>query len=63
MNPHLLLFTGDILNDGDLEPIRTACLACILEEYMPEFEFIPSTDQYYLMGMYWTAVDRKEITR
>ncbi len=30
---------------------------------MPEFEFIPSTNQYYLMGMYWTAVDSKEITR
>ena len=28
--------------------------------HMPEFVFIPSTEEYYLKGMYWTAVDRKE---
>ena len=60
LNPHLLLFTGDLLRSSDLERIFTACRACIPEEYMPDFEFIPSTDQYYLMGMYWTAMDRKE---
>lgn len=60
LNPHKLLFTGDLLLESDLEIIRIACSKCIPDEYMPEFVFIPSTDQYYLMGMYWTAIDRKD---
>lgn len=60
LNPHLLLFTGDLLREDDLERIHSACRACIPEEYMPDFAFIPNTDQYYLMGMYWSAIDRKE---
>lgn len=60
LNPHRLLFTGDLLEKGDLERIARACREWIPEEYMPEFVFIPSTEEYYLKGMYWTAVDRKE---
>ena len=60
LNPHRLLFTGDLLEKGDLERIDRACRKWIPEEYMPEFVFIPSTEEYYLKGMYWTAVDRKE---
>lgn len=62
LNPHLLLFTGDLLLESDLERIRAACRTCIPEEYMPDFAFIPSTDQYYLMGMYWKAMDIKDET-
>lgn len=62
LNPHKLLFTGDLLQEGDLERIRIACQNYIPEEYMPDFVFIPNTEQYFLMGMYWTAIDRKEIT-
>lgn len=60
LNPHRLLFTGDLIQESDLTDIYNACLKHIPEEYMPEFIYIPSTDQYYLMGMYWTAIDRKE---
>ena len=60
LNPHRLLFTGDLLQENDLDRIRTACEKCIPGEYMPDFIFIPDTDQYYLMGMYWTAIKRKE---
>ena len=60
LNPHRLLFTGDLLEKGDLERIARVCRKWIPEEYMPEFVFIPSTEEYYLKGMYWTAVDRKE---
>lgn len=62
LNPHELLFTGDLLQESDLERIRIACQNYIPEEYMPDFIFIPDTEQYYLMGMYWTAMDRKENT-
>lgn len=62
LNPHKLLFTGDLLIESDLERIRIACQNCIPEEYMPDFVFIPSTEQYYQMGMYWTAMDRKRET-
>ena len=60
LNPHRLLLTGDLLQESDLGRIRTACQRCIPQEYMPDLVFIPSTDRYYLMGMYWTAMDRKE---
>ena len=60
LNSHKLLFTGDLLQESDLGRIRAACRRCIPEEYMPDFVFVPSTDEYYRMGMYWTAMDRKD---
>ena len=60
LNPHRLLLTGDLLQENDLERIRTACLRCIPEEYMPELRFLPDTEDCYRWGMYWTAADRKE---
>lgn len=60
LNPHQLLFTGDLLHKEDLNKIYIACKKCIPEEYMPEFVFLPDTEEYYLKGMYWAAVDRKE---
>lgn len=60
LNPHRLVLTGDLLRQEDLASIRAACLRCIPEEYMPDLVFLPSTDRYYLMGMYWTAMDRKD---
>lgn len=60
LNPHKLLFTGDLIQEDDLKRIRTACQKCIPEEYMPDFAFIENTDPYYLMGMYWTAINRKD---
>lgn len=60
LNPHELLFTGDLLQKDDLQHIMTACKKCIPEDYMPDFVFLSNTDEYYLKGMYWTAIDRKE---
>lgn len=60
LNPHRLLLTGDLLQQEDLERIRTDCLRCIPEEYMPDLLFLPNTEDYYRWGMYWTAIDRKE---
>lgn len=60
LNPHQLLFTGDLLKESDLERIYEACQKCIPKEYMPDFRFLPNVDDYYLMGMYWMAMDRKK---
>lgn len=60
LNPDRLVFTGDLIRESDLDRIRQACQACIPAEYMPEFAFLPDTDPYYRMGMYWTAMNRKE---
>ena len=60
LNPHRLLFTGDLLRESDLEQIRTACLRCIPQEYMPDLLFVSDVEDYYRWGMYWTAMDRKE---
>lgn len=60
LNPHQLLFTGDLLEEGDLKKIYIACEKSIPGEYMPDFVFLPNTEEYYLKGMYWAAIDRKE---
>ena len=60
LNPHRLLFTGDLLRESDLEQIRTACLRCIPQEYMTDLCFGSDVEDYYRWGMYWTAMDRKE---
>ena len=60
LNPHRLLFTGDLLRKEDMQRICAACGSYIPEEYMPRFVFLPDTDGYYLKGMYWAAVDGKE---
>lgn len=60
LNPHKLLFTGDLLQKDDLERIRIACQNFIPKEYMPDFVFLTNTDEYYIKGMYWTAMDIKE---
>lgn len=60
LNPHELLFTGDLLQKDDLQRLHTACEKCIPKEYMPDFVFLPDTQEYYLKGMYCTAIDRKE---
>lgn len=62
LNPHRLLLTGDLLQERDLDRIRTACLRCIPPEYMPDLRFVPDAEDYYRWGMYWTAMDRKEKT-
>lgn len=60
LNPHTLLFTGDLIQPDDLETIRAACKKCIPEEYMPDFGYLSDTTPYYLAGMYEAAMDRKE---
>lgn len=60
LNPHRLVLTGDLLQQRDLDRIRTACLRCIPQEYMPDLRFVPDVEEYYRWGMYWTAMDRKE---
>lgn len=63
LNPHQLLFTGDLIRQDDLGRIRTACQRCIPAEYMPDFQWIEDMRPYYRMGMYWTAVNRKDELR
>lgn len=60
INPHRLLFTGDILRQEDLERIYKACRKYIPKDYMPEFFFLPTTEEYYRKGMYWTAIDNRK---
>ena len=60
LNPHKLVFTGDLLQNDDLQRIYTACEKCIPKAYMPDFVFLPDTEECYLRGMYWTAMRRKE---
>lgn len=60
LNPHTLLFTGDLIQESDLDAIRDACKRCIPEEYMPDFAYMADSTPYYLAGMYAAAMERKE---
>lgn len=60
INPGTIVFTGDMLEEGSLEWIREDCLLVIPEEYMPEFIYRDSLDDYYIEGMYQKILDRKE---
>lgn len=59
LNPHKLLFTGDLIRKEDLPVIRAACETCIPEEYLPDFAYLADITPCYLAGMYWTAINRK----
>lgn len=60
LNPHKLVFTGDLIQAQDLAVFQKACEKCIPEEYMPDFAYIEDIKPYYLAGMYALAMRRKE---
>lgn len=60
LNPHRLVFMGDLIRETDLPSIRAACQKCIPEEYMPDFAYIQDSTAYYLWGMYEAAMEQKE---
>lgn len=60
VNPDSIVFTGDILEESSLSEVWEACRRDIPEEYLPEFLWVPDFNDYYIHGMYQTAVDRRE---
>lgn len=61
MNPDEMVFTGNLLNDKNIQNIYSECLESIPEEFMPEFSYLDSFEQCYTMGMYHTAIKMKHI--
>lgn len=60
INPSTILFAGDLLDGERIKQVYDGCLTCIPREYMPEFHYTDQIDDYYLLGMYHKALDRKE---
>ncbi len=58
INPDKMLFTGDLLDEREVMRLWEACLMYIPADYMPEFRFVEDMSQFYLAGMYWTAVEQ-----
>lgn len=58
VNPNLIVFTGDMLGEEQLQKIKEFCQEYISEEFMPEFKWKDSFDEYYVMGMYHSALEQ-----
>lgn len=59
INPSVIVFTGELLNENSLEWIRNNCLNYIPAEYMPKFIYQDNLDTFYLEGMYQKALELK----
>lgn len=62
VNPNIIVFTGDMLDESCLDDVLDYCQRDIPQEYMPTFIWEDSFDEYYVNGMYYTAIDRREST-
>ena len=60
LNPHEVVFTGDLLEPGCIDWIRDDCRRTIPEEFMPRLRYELNFDGYYLGGMYHAALDKME---
>lgn len=61
LNPNTIVFTGDLIEESVLEQVKIICRKSIPAEYMPQFLFVNSFDEYHREGMYQLAVDKKEL--
>jgi len=60
INPDEMVFTGNLIDTQTLNKIYNECLESIPMEYMPKFSLVNDFEMYYTMGMYHTAIDKKE---
>lgn len=61
LNPDTIVLTGELINEEVMKSVQDKCMADIPQEYMPAFRIVDNFDEYYLVGMYQLAVDRKEL--
>lgn len=59
VNPGVIVFTGELLNEDSLEWIRRDCLDSIPMEYIPDFIYEDNFNSFYLEGMYQKALELK----
>ncbi|MFW3497825.1 MULTISPECIES: ROK family transcriptional regulator [Aerococcus] len=59
VNPEIIVFTGDLINQEKLHTIQENCQQHIPNEYIPRFQYQENMDHYYLEGMYQQALIQK----
>lgn len=59
-NPDIILLTGSLLSQNDLDEIRSACLRTIPAFYMPELLYLEDLNDLLLEGLYQTALDKRD---
>ena len=63
LNPRILVFTGDLVEEEHIEKIRKYCAKTVPEAYLPEFVRVPDITEYYFAGMFERAVEERWRTR
>lgn len=63
INPNMIIFTGDLIDENLLEQIKTECSKIIPKENMPLIYFKENDDIYYLTGMYQKALDLRVLIK
>ncbi|MFC5449352.1 ROK family protein [Paenibacillus aestuarii] len=51
MNPATVALTGSLMQPGDVERIRQACLSCIPDMHMPQLMLLQNPDEDYMFGL------------
>ena len=63
LNPRILVFTGDLVEEEHIGKIREYCSRTVPEAYLPEFVRVPDITEYYFAGMFERAIEEKWRTR
>lgn len=59
VNPGVIVFTGELVDEERLALIRNDCLEVIPADYMPNLIYKDDFDSYYIEGMYQKALELK----
>ena len=59
INPGVILFSGELVDEAALQTIRKECLKVIPEIYMPVMRYQSDLEAFYLSGMYQKALQLK----
>lgn len=61
VNPGVILFTGDLLDEQEVIKIKQECMKIMPLEYIPACVYRENVDDYFLEGMYQRALDLKGV--
>lgn len=60
-NPHLLIFTGENIKEGDLEAIQKGCPNYVPIHFMPSLKYQENCEDYYFQGLESQIIQRIQL--
>ena len=61
LNPGEMVFSGDLVSEEVLGEVAAFCEKSIPAKYLPTFRIVPDFDRLLLKGMFWKAVENKQL--